>query len=144
MWSARSAHSPAEKGRKTKKDNGYAFRYHATDKEVHGPKWKDEWNYDEAHRKQRDANRAAFEKNNTWSNTCSEAACTLCGHVAIVPGTYCWNGTGVYSYLKGDKRDTPPHTYYLGHRFFRDIPRPPNRWKGYSLDDTNNGGELPK
>ena len=146
---ARSAHTPSQKGWTTKKDNGYASSYDASDKQLHGPQWKPEWNYDEAHRKQYIANLEAFEKNNTWTNTCSQAPCTLCGHTEIVSGTYKWNGTGVYGYLKGDKRDPPPHDEYSynsgqGHRFFRGVPRPPNRWKGYSLEETDNGGELPK
>ena len=50
---------------------------------------------------------------------------------------------GVYGYLKDDKRGPPPRCYQ-GRSFFRNVPRPPNGWKGYPRDDTDNGGELPK
>ena len=44
----------------------------------------------------------------------------------------------MYSYLKDDKRDPPPGTYYND---FKQVPRPPDGWMGKSYSEIENGGE---
>ena len=65
------------------------------------------------------------------------------GLYADVPGTFAWKGTGLYAYLNGDTREPVDGTHMYEARAFRNVPRPPDGWKGLPADKTNNGGELP-
>lgn len=91
----------------------------------------------------------AYEKANTFSLTCTQAACTCCGLYADVPGSFTWKGTGIYSYLNGDTRDPPNlsqpgrQSQFYQARLFRFVPRPPDGWRGLGPEKTDNGGELP-
>jgi len=93
------------------------------------------------------ANAKEYEKDNGWGCECTQGACLFCGLYADLPGTFTWHGRGYFEYLNGDTRDPPPDKCYYNYyhvRRFRDVPRPPDGWKGLPLEKTNNGGELPK
>jgi len=93
------------------------------------------------------ANAKEYEKDNGWGCECTQGACLFCGLYADLPGTFTWHGHGVFEYLNGDTRDPPPEKGYYNcynARRFRNVPRPPDGWKGLPLEKTNNGSELPK
>lgn len=64
----------------------------------------------------------------SWSRTCTERACALCGKKRLEPGTSQWEGTGVFGYLcqPGEARDPPPAG--RGRGTFRLVPAPPPKW----------------
>jgi hypothetical protein len=147
-WMERGTHTPAARGWITEKDKGKLCPYRVPDELVYGslkcPYGDDSVTYLSPQFNKMQAARSAaankFEKNNTWSNSCSLAPCTTCGRTEIVPGTYKWAGTGLCAYLQGDRRDPPRNSF---RTCFHLLPRPPNGWKGMSLEETDNGGELP-
>lgn len=90
-------------------------------------------------------------QNNRWTRWTWKQNCVYCGVCRYVRGTSRYEGTGLFSYLNGIRRD-PPHRSSCGKNHFevggygrfRGVPRPPDGWRGYPTYELNNGETEPE